>query len=122
MCWIMDGAQGLYWYGAPRRPPSCHRPRADQRTRTVAADEPRLLPPIKARRGVGWGALSRWWWWWRSALPLFISPVKLRWPGTAAAHCHIALLRESGMAMECGEMATCKCRWIGLTPPVVGEQ
>lgn len=89
------------YYGTVPRRPSCHRPRADQRTRTVAADEARLLP-IKvllhrtaARSGGGPGpvvmvvvvALGP------SATVHLLSPVRLRWPAPAPAQqrCHTAL-------------------------------
>lgn len=69
--------------------PSWHRPRADQRTRTVAADEPRLLPikVLPHRTAVRSGGGS-----WPVVMVLLLgpcvtvhllSPVRLRWPAPA---------------------------------------
>ena len=56
MCW--RPAQPPQACPVPAGQPSCHRPRPDQRTRTVAADEPRLLPikavPHRTDRGEEW--------------------------------------------------------------------
>ena len=56
MCW--RPAQPPQACPVPAGQPSCHRPRPDQRTRTVAADEPRGLPikalPHRTDRGEEW--------------------------------------------------------------------
>lgn len=124
LCLRVRGHQMCLW---PRRP-SCHRPRADQRTRTVAADEPRLLP-IKvlphrtaASSGVVVGGLA-----WPVVMAVVVvalgqaATVHLPWQtalaGTAALPHRIASAAWNGNGV--GSIAHLQLQmlldWIGLT-------